>query len=67
LRGAVENGRGFVSERFARGGLPQLGDGPDIARVDLGNFAELFALHHLNVLEAFRRAAVVVDQRRVIF
>ena len=35
--------------------------------MQLLNFRELFALHHLRVLKAFRGAAVVIQQRRVIF
>ncbi len=66
-RALVKNGSGFVAQGFAGGGFFQLGDGADVAGMQFRHFGELLALHDLGVLEAFGQAAIVVQQRGVIF
>src|SRR5258708_23063763 len=61
------DGRRCVCESFAGGGFLQLGDGADVSRVKLANFGELLALNDLDMLEAFRKAAIVIDERGVVF
>ena len=63
----VKNRLGFVAQRFAGGGFFQFRDGADVAGVQFRHFGQLFALHHLNVLKAFRQRAIVIQQRGVIF
>jgi len=67
LRGRIIDGRSFVAESFAGGGFLQLGDGADVSRVKLANFGELLALNDLDVLEAFRKVAIVIDERASFF
>ncbi len=67
LRGWVIDRRVFVAERFAGGGFLQLGDRADVAGVQLMDFGELLSLHYLRVLKALWQAAVVVEQRGVVF
>ena len=64
--GRVINRRGFVAERFAGGGFFQLGDGSEVARVQLADFGELLALHHLDVLQALWCVAIVVLKRGIV-
>src|SRR5258708_16401003 len=61
------DGRRCVCESFAGGGFLQLGDGADVSRVKLANFGELLALNDLDMLEAFRKVAIVIDERGVVF
>ena len=49
----VINRRGLVPECFARGRFLQLGDGTDVAGMQLAGFGELLSLHNLNMLKAF--------------
>src|SRR5258708_29375132 len=67
LRGRIIDGRSFVGKSFGGGGFLQLGDGADISGVKLADFRELLALHGLDVLKALGQAAIVIDERGVIF
>ena len=66
-RALVKDGSGFIAQRFASGGFFQLGDGADVAGMQLGHFGELLALHDLNVLEALGQTAIVIQEGGVIF
>src|SRR5260370_30161351 len=61
------DGRSFVAESFAGGGFLQLGDGADGSRVKLANLSELLALNDLDMMEAFRKVAIVIDERGIVF
>src|SRR5229473_7059307 len=67
LRGRVIDGRRFVAESFAGGGLLQFGDGADVSGVEFADFGELLALYSLDMLEALRNIAIVIAERGVIF
>ncbi len=67
LRGGIVNGRGFVAESFACRGFLQLGDSANISGMKLADFGELLALNDLDMLETFRKVAIVIDKRGVIF
>ena len=49
----VINRRGFVPHCFGGGRFFQLGDGPDVAGMQLAGFGQLLALHKLDMLKAF--------------
>src|SRR5207245_2578400 len=67
LRGGIKNGRRFVAKSFAGSGFLQFGDSSDVSCVEVAYFGELLALNYLGMLEAFRKTAIVIDQRGVIF
>src|SRR5260370_39235570 len=67
LRRRVKNGWSFVSESFAGGGFLQFGDGADVSGVKFADFRELLSLNNLDMLEAFRKVAIVIRKRGVIF
>ena len=53
----------FCAERVAGEGVAELGDGADVAGVELGDFDGLAALHDAEVRELFLAAAGVVFER----
>src|SRR5207237_9784169 len=67
LRGRIINRRSFIAECFAGSRFLQFGDSADISCVKLAHFRELLALNNLDMLEAFRKVAVVIDKRGVVF
>ena len=67
LRGAVKNRGAFVAEGVAGHGLPELGDGTDVAGVQFANFGERFSLDDLDVLHALLSAAGKIRDGRIIF
>src|SRR6266853_1424573 len=67
LRRRIINGRSLIAECFAGSGLLQFGDSADVSGVKLSDLSELLALNDLDVLETFRKVAVVIDQRGVVF
>src|SRR5882762_106465 len=66
LRGRIINRRTFIAESFARRGFLQFGNRADVSRMKLADFGELLALNNLDMLEAFREVAIVIDERGVV-
>src|SRR5258708_23873211 len=67
LRRRVKNGRRFVAKSLASGGFLQFGDGPDVSGVKFADFRELLSLNDLDMLKTFRKVAIVIRKRGVIF
>jgi len=62
----IINRRTFIAESFARRGFLQFGNRADVSRMKLADFGELLALNNLDMLEAFREVAIVIDERGVV-